>query len=220
MQGRTWIRTKNNPESFRGCVTVTPRGTRICGLDSQISPRAQFPKCIRVMTKTRVFQIGDPEITLSRTQTPSNSRPKSRLNEWRCSQIVVVPWPTRPVMERTTFLKNYRIRLQYDGTPYQPFSAGPATSYEAVDERTGEPVSVTLIPAASIEPAEREGFEEHISSAQKLQHANIAASAILGAKETITFTCPSGLRVRHLRHGYAATDRCRLTLHYEWANRS
>ncbi|HEX4415677.1 MAG TPA: hypothetical protein VH107_18740, partial [Lacipirellulaceae bacterium] len=127
------------------------------------------------MTKTRVFQIGDPEITLSRTQTPSNSRPKSRLNEWRCSQIVVVPWPTRPVMERTTFLKNYRIRLQYDGTPYQPFSAGPATSYEAVDERTGEPVSVTLIPAVSIEPGEREGFEEHISSAQKLQHANIGS---------------------------------------------
>ena len=78
-------------------------------------------------------------------------------------------------MERTTFLKNYRIRLQYDGTPYQPLSAGPATSYEAVDERTGEPVSVTLIPAASIDPAEREGFEEHISSAQKLQHVNIGS---------------------------------------------
>ena len=77
-------------------------------------------------------------------------------------------------MERTTFLKNYRIRLQYDGTPYEPLSAGSATSYEAVDERTGEPVSVTLIPAASIDPAEREGFEEHVSSAQKLRHVNIA----------------------------------------------
>src|SRR6476660_5831777 len=163
----------NNASKGR-CVTVTPRGTRICGLDSQISPRAQFPKCIRGMVKTRVFQIDDPEITLSRPQTPSNSHSKSRLNEWRCSQIVFVPWPTRPVMERTTFLKNYRIRLQYDGTPYQPSSAGSATSYEAVDERTGEPVSVTLIPAASIDPAEREGFEEHISSAQKLRHVNIA----------------------------------------------
>jgi len=78
-------------------------------------------------------------------------------------------------MERTTFLKNYRIRLQYDGTPYQPSSAGPATSYEAVDERTGDPVSVTLIPAASINPAERERFEDHISSAQKLQHVNIGS---------------------------------------------
>ncbi len=78
-------------------------------------------------------------------------------------------------MERTTFLKNYRIRLQYDGTPYQPLSAGSATSYEAVDERTGEPVSVTLIPAASVDPIERDGFEEHMSSAQKLQHVNIGS---------------------------------------------
>jgi len=76
-------------------------------------------------------------------------------------------------MERTTFLKNYRIRLQYDGTPYQPSSAGPATSYEAVDERTGDPVSVTLIPVASIDPDERQAFEDRISSAQKLQHVNI-----------------------------------------------
>jgi hypothetical protein len=39
-----WIRTKNNASKGR-CVTVTPRGTRICGLDSRISPPAQFPKC-------------------------------------------------------------------------------------------------------------------------------------------------------------------------------
>src|SRR5262245_48330688 len=77
-------------------------------------------------------------------------------------------------MERTIFLKNYRIRLQYDGTPYEPDLNGPAISYEAVDERTGEPVSVTLISAESIYPAERERFEEHVSSAQKLRHVNIA----------------------------------------------
>src|SRR5882757_1235188 len=77
-------------------------------------------------------------------------------------------------MERTTFLKNYRIRLQHDGTPYAPDIAGPATSYEAVDERTGEPVDVTLITGESIDPTEREGFEEHVSAAQKLRHVNIA----------------------------------------------
>src|SRR5215471_1125744 len=77
-------------------------------------------------------------------------------------------------MERTTFLKNYRIRLQYDGTPYEPERNGPATSYEGVNERTAEPVSVTLIPTESIDAAEREGFEEHVSSAQKLHHVNIA----------------------------------------------
>jgi serine/threonine protein kinase len=77
-------------------------------------------------------------------------------------------------MERTTFLKNYSIRPQYDGTPYAPDIAGPATSYEAVDDRTGEPVFVTLITAESIDPAEREKFEEHVSAAQKLRHVNIA----------------------------------------------
>ena len=77
-------------------------------------------------------------------------------------------------MERTTFLKNYRIRLKYDGSAYEPDRNGPAISYEAADQRTAEPVSVTLIPADSIDPIEREGFEEHVSSAQKLHHANIA----------------------------------------------
>src|SRR5580765_1053020 len=115
----------NNASKGR-CVTVTPRGTKICGLDSRISPPAQFPKCIRLMAKTSVLQWPIREIMLFRRQTPSNSEPKSRLNDYWCSQIVVAPWSTRPFMERTTFLKNYRIRLQYDGTPYEPASTGPA----------------------------------------------------------------------------------------------
>src|SRR5215469_17246489 len=77
-------------------------------------------------------------------------------------------------MERTTFLKNYRIRLQYNGTPYEPDRNGPAISYEAVDERTGEPVSVTLISAERVDPVGKEQFEDDVSSAQKLHHVNIA----------------------------------------------
>src|SRR5262249_49281737 len=77
-------------------------------------------------------------------------------------------------MERTTFLKNYRIRLQYDGSPYEPATAGSITSYEAVDQRTAEPVSVTLIPTESIDSSERQQFEEDALAAQKLRHANIA----------------------------------------------
>jgi len=77
-------------------------------------------------------------------------------------------------MDRTTFLKNYRIRLTYDGNPYEPDRSGPAISYEAVDQRTAEPVSVTLIPTESIDRSEREQFEENASAAQKLRHANIA----------------------------------------------
>jgi len=77
-------------------------------------------------------------------------------------------------MDRTIFLKNYRIRLMYDGSPFEPDRNGPAISYEAADQRTAEPVSVTLIPTESIDPAEREQFEDNVSVAQKLRHANIA----------------------------------------------
>src|SRR5690242_8502439 len=77
-------------------------------------------------------------------------------------------------MERTTFLKNYRIRRQYDGTPYEPDRDGATTSYEGVDERTAEPVLVTLIPLENVDPAARDLFEEHLSAAQKLRHVNIA----------------------------------------------
>ena len=76
-------------------------------------------------------------------------------------------------MERTTFLKNYRIRLQYDGTPLEPASSDFTTSYEGVDQRTAEPVTVTLISAERIDPAERQKVEEDVLAAQKLRHANI-----------------------------------------------
>src|SRR6059058_1575899 len=78
------------------------------------------------------------------------------------------------VMDRTTFLKNYRIRLMYDGSALEPDRNGPAISYEAVDQRTAEPVSVTLIPTESIDPTDRQQFEDNVSVAQKLRHANIA----------------------------------------------
>jgi hypothetical protein len=78
------------------------------------------------------------------------------------------------VMDRTTLLKNYRIRLMYDGSPLEPDRNGPAISYEAADQRTAEPVSVTLIPTESIDPTERHQFEDNVSMAQKLRHANIA----------------------------------------------
>jgi Protein kinase domain len=77
-------------------------------------------------------------------------------------------------MDRTTFLTNYRIRRQYDGTPHEPDRNGSTVSYEGVDERTAEPVCVTLMPVEDVDPSEREHFEEHASAAQKLHHVNIA----------------------------------------------
>jgi hypothetical protein len=86
-------------------------------------------------------------------------------------------------MERTTFLKNYRIRLKYDGSPYEPDRNGPAISYEAADQRTAEPVSVTLVPAQSIDASQREQFEERVSVAQKLRHVNIAKILDFGRED-------------------------------------
>jgi serine/threonine protein kinase len=77
-------------------------------------------------------------------------------------------------MERTIFLQHYRIRVRPDGTPYEVDQNGAATTYEALDERTGEPVSLKLIPAENIDPSIRQQFEDKMSAAQKLRHVNIA----------------------------------------------
>ena len=77
-------------------------------------------------------------------------------------------------MERTRFLQHYRVRVRSDGSPYEVDRNGAAVTYEAVDERTAEPVSLKLIPVQSIDAAVREQFEEQISTAQKLRHVNIA----------------------------------------------
>jgi serine/threonine protein kinase len=76
-------------------------------------------------------------------------------------------------MERTIFLQHYRIRVGADGNPYEIERDG-ATTYEAVDERTGEPVSLKLISTESIGTALREQFQEHAFAAQKLRHVNVA----------------------------------------------
>ena len=82
--------------------------------------------------------------------------------------------PQDSFMERTRFLQHYRVRVRSDGSPYEVDRNGAAVTYEAVDERTAEPVSLKLIPVQSIDAAVREQFEEQISTAQKLRHVNIA----------------------------------------------
>jgi hypothetical protein len=77
-------------------------------------------------------------------------------------------------MERTTFLEHYRLRLDSDGTPNELGRDGGAIAYEAVDERSREPVALTLVPVESIDPALREQFEEQARAVQRLRHVNIA----------------------------------------------
>jgi serine/threonine protein kinase len=77
-------------------------------------------------------------------------------------------------MERTTFLEHYRVCVGSDGSPNELGRDGAVIAYEAVDERSGEPVALTLVPVASIDPALREQFEEQARAVQRLRHVNIA----------------------------------------------
>ena len=77
-------------------------------------------------------------------------------------------------MERTTFLEHYRVCVGYDGTPNELGRDGEAVAYEAVDERSSEPVVLTLVPVASIDPVVREQFEEQARAVERLRHVNIA----------------------------------------------
>jgi serine/threonine-protein kinase len=77
-------------------------------------------------------------------------------------------------MERTIFLQHYRVRLRSDGSPRELSRDGAAITYEAVDERSREPVDLKLIPFESINPGVREQLEEQARAAQMLRHVNIA----------------------------------------------
>jgi serine/threonine protein kinase len=77
-------------------------------------------------------------------------------------------------MERTTFLEYYRICVNRDGAPREFSTTGTIVTYKAVDERTGEPVALKLIPVESVDPAMREQFEKEARGAERLNHINVA----------------------------------------------
>src|SRR4029453_273511 len=77
-------------------------------------------------------------------------------------------------MERTIFLQHYRVCLGSDGEPNELGRDGAVIAYEAVDERSGEAVALTLVPTDSVNPALRDRFEEQARAVQRLRHVNIA----------------------------------------------
>jgi serine/threonine protein kinase len=77
-------------------------------------------------------------------------------------------------MERTIFLQHYRVCLKSDGTPRELSKDGAAITYEAMDERSREPVDLKLIPLENIDPGVPGQFEEQARAAQNLRHVNIA----------------------------------------------
>src|SRR5215469_654050 len=93
-------------------------------------------------------------------------------------------------MERTIFLQHYRVCLRTDGTPREISRDGAAITYEAVDERTRDPVDLKLIPLQGIESGVREKLDEQARAAQMLRHVNIAKVYDFG-REGGDFVCVS-----------------------------
>jgi hypothetical protein len=85
-------------------------------------------------------------------------------------------------MEPQTFLEHYRVNKDYDGSPREISRSGPVVFYQGKDERSGAPVSVALLPIASVAAAERESFEEKARAALQLDHMNTARLLAFGAE--------------------------------------
>jgi serine/threonine protein kinase len=81
------------------------------------------------------------------------------------------------------FLEQYRISTVADDTPIEMARNGPAITYKASDLKSGAPVALTRIPTASVDPAERERFEEKARTAMVLDHVNIAKTVAFGTTD-------------------------------------
>src|SRR5881396_3457268 len=105
--------------------------------------------------------------------------------------MIVSPRPRgTPVMERTIFHQHYRVRLRSNGTPRELSRDDAAITYEAVDERSGDPVDLKLIPVETIDSGVREQLDEQARAAQMLRHVNIAKVFDFG-REGGDFVCVS-----------------------------
>ena len=93
-------------------------------------------------------------------------------------------------MERTIFLQHYRVCLTSNAAPREISRDGAAITYEAVDERSREPVDLKLIPLEGIDPGVREQLEEQARAAQMLRHVNVAKVFDFG-REGGNFVCVS-----------------------------
>jgi serine/threonine protein kinase len=86
-------------------------------------------------------------------------------------------------MEDKLFFEHYRIRANSDELPHEVSRTGAAINYEAIDVHSGAPVTLQLVPLASIDPARLEQFQERARSAEKLDHLNIARLLAVGVED-------------------------------------
>src|SRR5579864_8888267 len=80
------------------------------------------------------------------------------------------------------FFEHYRLRSDDDAAPQEVRRSGAAIIHEAIDLRSNEPVTLQLIPLASVDPAVRETFLERARATQKLDHVNIAKVFAVGVE--------------------------------------
>src|SRR5438045_8311948 len=123
-------------------------------------------------------------------------------------------------MARTTFLDHYRVCVGYDGTRNELGRDGGAVAYEAVDERSSEPVVLTLVPVGGIDPAVREQFEEQARALQRLRHVNIAKVFDFGREGEDYVYASERLPGETLAAWVASTAQWRLTPRCVWQNKS
>src|SRR5437868_3760155 len=81
------------------------------------------------------------------------------------------------------FLEQYRLTTTADGKPVEIGRNGPAITYRALDEKSGTPVALTMVPIDSVDPAEREQFEKKARTAMLLRHINIAKTLAFGTTD-------------------------------------
>jgi serine/threonine protein kinase len=86
-------------------------------------------------------------------------------------------------MEDKIFFEHYRICTNADESPREVSRTGAAINYKAIDTRSSAPVSLQLVPLASIDPATLEQFQERARLAQKLDHLNIARLLAVGVED-------------------------------------
>jgi serine/threonine protein kinase len=87
------------------------------------------------------------------------------------------------LMPTELFLEQYRLTTTAGGKPVEIGRNGPAITYRASDQESGVPVALTIVPIDSVDPAEREGFEEKARTAMRLRHINIAKTLAFGTTD-------------------------------------
>src|SRR5438034_11201781 len=123
-------------------------------------------------------------------------------------------------MERTIYLQHYRVCLRSDGTPRELSRDGAAITYEAVDERSREPVDLKLIPLQTSIRIYPGNWRSRRAPRRTCVTSTLPRSSILDAKAEILFASQSICQAKRSRRGSPLMARCRQMPLCEWPSKS